>query len=65
MRTGGKGIRAPKFIQAGQSLADMLFLKFCMLGVDVIENTNFHGKGSDIKIAQLVKTPLLEHMGLK
>ena len=41
---GRKGIRAPKFSQVGQSLADILVLKFCMLDVGVIRNTNFHGK---------------------
>ena len=41
---GGKGIRASKFIQVGMSLADISFLKFRMLDVDVIGNTNFHGK---------------------
>ena len=45
IRTGGKGIRAPKFIQVGESgLADVSFMKFCILDVDVIGNTNFHGK---------------------
>ena len=44
IRTGEKGIRAPKFIQVRKSLADISFLKFCMLDVDVIGNANFHGK---------------------
>ena len=65
IRTGGKGLRAPIFIQVGQNLADISFYKFGMLDVDVIGNTNFHGKGlSDLKIAQLVKTPLREHMAM-
>ena len=62
IRTGGKGIRAPKFLQVGQSLADISFFKFCMLDVAVIGNTNFHRKDIDLKITQLVKTPLYEHM---
>ena len=33
-----------------------------MLDADVIGNTNFHGK--DLKIVQLGKTPLHEHMGV-
>ena len=38
-------LRAPtKFIQVGQSLADISCLKFCVLDVDVIGNTDFHGK---------------------
>ena len=61
---GWKGIRAPKFIQVQQSLADISFLKFCMLDVDVIGNANFHAKDIDLKIAQLVKTPLHERMGV-
>ena len=61
---GRKGIRAPKFSQVGQSLADILVLKFCMLDVGVIRNTNFHGKDIDLKITLLVKTPSHEHMGV-
>ena len=45
IRTGGKGIRAPKFIRVGKSVADVPFMKICILDVDVIGNTNFHGKG--------------------
>ena len=44
IRTGRKGKRAPKFIQVEQSLPDVPFIKFCILDVDVIRNTNFHGK---------------------
>ena len=44
LRTGGKGIRAPKFIEVAKSLANVSLLKFRMLDVDVIGNTNFHGK---------------------
>ena len=64
IRTGGKGIRAPKFIQVGQSLAHISFLKFYMFDVDVTGNTNFHERHGDIKVTQLVKTPLHEHMGV-
>ena len=45
----GKGIRVPKFIQVGQSLADISLWKFCMLDVDTIGNINFHGKDLQIK----------------
>ena len=41
-----EGIRASRFIQVGQSLANISFFKFCVLDVDVIGNTNFHGKDS-------------------
>ena len=44
IRTGGKGTRAPNFTQVGQSLANISFLKLCMLDVDAIGNTNFYGK---------------------
>ena len=49
IRTDGKGIRVPKFIQIGQSLADISFFKFCMLDVDVIGNTNIQVKYSWIQ----------------
>ena len=64
MRTGGKGMRALKFIQVGQSLADISFLKFCMLDVGVIDTTDFHGKRLIyFKMAQIVKlAPLQEHV---
>ena len=44
IRTSGKGIRAPKFIQVLKSLAYVPFMKICILDVDVIGNTKFHGK---------------------
>ena len=37
-------MRAPEFIQIGESSPDISFLKFRMVDVDVIGNTNFHGK---------------------
>ena len=40
----GNAIRAPKFIQVGKSSADVPFMKFCILDVDVIGNTSVHGK---------------------
>ena len=44
IRAGGKGISSPKFIQVGQSLADISFYKFGMLDVDVIETLIFTEK---------------------
>ena len=41
-------IRSPKFIQVGQSLADISFFKLGMLDVDVIGNTDFHGQDLEI-----------------
>ena len=63
IRTGGRGImKGTIFTHSGQTAAwpTFHFSILVCLTVDVIRNTNFHRKDTDLKM----KTPLHKHMGV-